>query len=817
MTIYIIDKDQLQRKLTVAQVNQELQQGTISTQAMAWRPGMEAWAPVLSLPDIQAPLPPPLSPDRIVSLNATNKLDVATMGESLSIAQNADHIFLKILSWAGLSWAYIFFVGICCPVILRRNGGESNIFALLCAALLGILLFRRTVRKRSELALIRNPSIEGWRHYFLSLVSAGWRWICLFIGIVFLASWLYGDFDKIVTTAERAIGLMIFIAVFSVDIPFRAFQKFHRESLSTFPKKRLAWGIFGGVITSLVFIPLFFALIIFTYNSAGKKTEEAPRASVENAATTGADKANQHVPNALIPEEQAQVDAALAEIKPAQSEFSLTPQELEVLKKVEAEAMQVYEQGEPIISDSQEFVNSVSSASPVADSSPPEVFDTKQIYREASPRIVKIEVLDDLGRTISKGSGVALGPSMSKTRGNVMFSQDAGTDVLTNYHVIENAKFVIVETKDEKTFAASIVFFNRDGDLAVLRIPASIVSTEVNTSNSPEVGDKVAAIGHPLGLSLTISEGIISAVPDKKYGILQTTAAISHGSSGGGLFDSSGNLIGIMTLGSVSNKAQNLNMAIGLNSDLVDAITEIREGGAIRASDIMNADHYVGLYQWDVDYLPSNFSSWEDTYRKNSKFADWIRLTNKINGVLNKNRTARRNILKNKKLSNVQKIAEYKALDARESGLSPLIQRRYESFPDDPSACSDYINLVKNNRHKRLLLDEWRNRWQTDMLLFLKAGYVYIEDRDVDEVIRMILRMRHIIAEPPETERVITHAWSRSQYNTFMSSADRIRRKKMDQFNEILVIFDSASVLRGLNLLQYAFRSPAATSQPTKK
>jgi len=75
------------------------------------------------------------------------------------------------------------------------------------------------------------------------------------------------------------------------------------------------------------------------------------------------------------------------------------------------------------------------------------------------------------------------------------------------------------------------------------------------------VGEKVYTIGAPQGLSLTIAEGLLSSKREEgKRRMLQTSAPISQGSSGGGLFDSNGNLLGITTLMSV--RGQNLNFAI---------------------------------------------------------------------------------------------------------------------------------------------------------------------------------------------------------------------------------------------------------------
>jgi S1-C subfamily serine protease len=87
----------------------------------------------------------------------------------------------------------------------------------------------------------------------------------------------------------------------------------------------------------------------------------------------------------------------------------------------------------------------------------------------------------------------------------------------------------------------------------------------VADSKQITVGQNVFAVGNPKGLELTMSAGLVSSLRRNTAGqlvLIQTSAAISGGSSGGGLFDAQGNLVGLTTLGSVTGDAQNLNFAI---------------------------------------------------------------------------------------------------------------------------------------------------------------------------------------------------------------------------------------------------------------
>jgi serine peptidase DegS len=126
--------------------------------------------------------------------------------------------------------------------------------------------------------------------------------------------------------------------------------------------------------------------------------------------------------------------------------------------------------------------------------------------------------------------------------------------IVTNHHVIANADSIKVQLADGRVADASIVGRDPDTDLAVLHIdlaPLPVVS--FGRSDRLRVGDVVLAIGDPIGLSQTVTHGIVSATGREQLGIatfedfIQTDAAINFGNSGGALIDTSGALIGINT------------------------------------------------------------------------------------------------------------------------------------------------------------------------------------------------------------------------------------------------------------------------------
>jgi serine peptidase DegS len=131
---------------------------------------------------------------------------------------------------------------------------------------------------------------------------------------------------------------------------------------------------------------------------------------------------------------------------------------------------------------------------------------------------------------------------------------DASGHIVTNYHVIANAGAIRVQLADGRIATPQVVGVDPDTDLAVLKIDLSNLPViTFGRSDQLRVGDIVLAIGDPLGLSQTVTHGIVSATARGQLGIttfedfIQTDAPINFGNSGGALVDSDGDLIGINT------------------------------------------------------------------------------------------------------------------------------------------------------------------------------------------------------------------------------------------------------------------------------
>lgn len=139
--------------------------------------------------------------------------------------------------------------------------------------------------------------------------------------------------------------------------------------------------------------------------------------------------------------------------------------------------------------------------------------------------------------------------------------------IATNLHVIGNARQAIVELADGREFKEiEVINFDEAHDLIVLRIAAkNLPALALGDSTKVKVGERVVAIGHPLGLGNTVSDGLVSAVRkiSPQLTVLQVSAPISQGSSGGPLFNESGEVIGISTL--IFTQGQNLNFGMPVN------------------------------------------------------------------------------------------------------------------------------------------------------------------------------------------------------------------------------------------------------------
>lgn len=176
-----------------------------------------------------------------------------------------------------------------------------------------------------------------------------------------------------------------------------------------------------------------------------------------------------------------------------------------------------------------------------------ETLSFQEIYQQNINSIVSVQSSTATGA--SSGTGV-------------IFSEDGY--IITNAHVIDGAYEIDILLYDEDTYSAQLVGSDSDSDLAVLKIDAKNLTPAIfGNSDDLEVGDVALAIGNPLGDELigTMTSGIISAinrdvsVDGNTMVLLQTTAALNSGNSGGALINDQGQVIGITNMKMMSDYA----------------------------------------------------------------------------------------------------------------------------------------------------------------------------------------------------------------------------------------------------------------------
>lgn len=168
----------------------------------------------------------------------------------------------------------------------------------------------------------------------------------------------------------------------------------------------------------------------------------------------------------------------------------------------------------------------------------------EQIFQEVSRSIVTIHALDREGSMTNLGSGVVTAPESA----------------VTNCHVLEGGvRFSVISGRT--TYKGELRAADAERDLCELKVPALQAPRVPLFTGRLRVGQRVYAVGAPEGLELTISEGLVSSIREIDGAhYIQTSAPISSGSSGGGLFDVDGRLVGLTAF--IIPEGQNLNFAL---------------------------------------------------------------------------------------------------------------------------------------------------------------------------------------------------------------------------------------------------------------
>lgn len=213
------------------------------------------------------------------------------------------------------------------------------------------------------------------------------------------------------------------------------------------------------------------------------------------------------------------------------------------------------------------------------------------LIRNLLPTVVNIssqKVVHDSGAGVTAASPQNRAPHIVAQSGSGFVIDPSGI-IVTNWHVVEAAYEITVTFEDNARAPATVVAAARSVDIALLKLepPHALVAVQFGDSDKLQVGDPVLAVGNPLGIGMSVSAGIVSAlnrdILDTPYDhFIQTDAAINHGNSGGPLFNMQGEVVGLDTaLYSPTSGSVGLGFAIPAN-DVRFVVDRLRRFGWMR-------------------------------------------------------------------------------------------------------------------------------------------------------------------------------------------------------------------------------------------
>ena len=230
-----------------------------------------------------------------------------------------------------------------------------------------------------------------------------------------------------------------------------------------------------------------------------------------------------------------------------------------------------------------------------------------EIAKKVAPSVVEITT------EVVKSGGFMSQYIVEGAGSGVIISTDGY--VITNNHVIENAKTISVILNNGESYPAQLIGTDVLTDIAVVKIEVTgLIPVTFGSSKNLEVGDFALAVGNPLGeLGGTVTNGIISALEREgkidgiNMTLLQTNAAINPGNSGGGLFNSSGELIGVVNAKAAGEDIEGLGFAVPIDIArpvAEDIITNGYVTGRVMAGvQLLDVLDYATAFQYRVSEL----------------------------------------------------------------------------------------------------------------------------------------------------------------------------------------------------------------------
>jgi S1-C subfamily serine protease len=265
-----------------------------------------------------------------------------------------------------------------------------------------------------------------------------------------------------------------------------------------------------------------------------------------------------------------------------------------------------------------------------------------QVYEKNQQSIVTIRAVDPKG--VGEGTGIVL---------------TADGYIITNAHVIEGATWAEVVLNNDLSYQAKLVGISPEEDLAVLKVEATdLIPAEFGDSFSVKVGDEVSALGNPLGYRMTLTPGIISSV-DRELNVdgntmhlLQTSAPINFGNSGGALFNDRGQVIGVTAVKIVTEDGSTEGLGFAIPMERVKYVVDhLIAGEELRVPmlgiTVQQSHQRIGLEVMEVQ-------DWSDARNTGIQVGDLIIRANGYSTTINRDL---------ERVKNLQRVGEELVLD----------------------------------------------------------------------------------------------------------------------------------------------------------
>lgn len=285
---------------------------------------------------------------------------------------------------------------------------------------------------------------------------------------------------------------------------------------------------------------------------------------------------------------------------------------------------------------------------------------------------------------------------------------------LTNYHVLSGANnMILMNEKKELFYIEDILDADEDLDYVIFKIKTSVPLPYLEIANiTSEIGDECFAIGNPKGFQFTLSKGIISSYRNDDK-MIQTTAEITHGSSGGALFNKYGKVIGVTTSGMGE---ANLNFAININAIPYQGYLGNRLDNQLLLSHDADPNHQIkklinnyysyiegNNYSELEDILNSHFTRYFSKYNlKKSEVIKMIKSYDKLFGVISKNAKVRWDTFKIVELENknfkVTFTLDYSLDRVNKEKVSDFVIDTYIEVTKDYKICSIHEDIISRKK-----------------------------------------------------------------------------------------------------------------------